>query len=418
MVGKTQVRFFTIIMILAIIAPLRPVCAGLFDLSWKDEQKIGEELMRDIKKQYRIYQDWEITGIGQALAAVSAQPDRVADFWVFPDPSYNAFALPGGHIMITEGLLEVLESQDEIAFILGHEITHAVERHIASEVKRSRENSALTSLVLLAAGANTTWWRVGDFFNFAVMNQYSQKKERAADDGGYLLMTRAGFDPEAAVSSLAKLRDKYGDEPKAFNKLFSTHPLLRSREQRLEKRLDRTVVSQPRPEIRPPKVESGLPTIAVNLLLAEPKPPPSRKGNQKKEATPPPVPDYAWDDEVGKAFQMAITSALDRSEKLVILRKWQLVRPADRPRPDFTLTVTNQKVVRKPSKTDLVAEIDVAAALLDNHRSQTAWEKDYAKYEDEKYRKSKGKAMGALARDIARDVCTVVVGEAPRFEET
>ncbi|NCO33166.1 MAG: M48 family metalloprotease [Armatimonadetes bacterium] len=400
-----------LILAVLVLCPARPVRAGLFDLSWKDEQKIGEDMIRELKKEYDIYQDWEITAIGEVLAKASDYPDRVAEFWVFPDPSYNAFALPGGHIMITEGLLEALETQDEIAFILGHEITHAAQRHIASEVKRSRENSALASLLLIAVGANTTWWRVGDFFNFAVMNQYSQKKERAADDGGYSLTTHAGFDPEAAVSSLAKLREKYGDGPKAFNKLFGTHPLLRSREKRIEKRLDRAPTDTPAPEIVPPTVETGLPMIEVKLLLTEPKLRDLKKKGKADESSKFAEPDYSWDDEVGKQFQVALTTALDKSEKLVILRQWQLVRPDDRPRPDFTLTVTSQEVVRKGGKEKPVTSIDVSARLVDNRSNSATWERDYAKYDADTHRREKGKAMGALSRDIAIDVSKVLVGE-------
>ena len=62
-----------LILAVLVLCPARPVRAGLFDLSWKDEQKIGEDMIRELKKEYDIYQDWEITAIGEVLAKARIQ---------------------------------------------------------------------------------------------------------------------------------------------------------------------------------------------------------------------------------------------------------------------------------------------------------------------------------------------------------
>lgn len=422
--NPTQFGLFVVVALglFTCFLPASPVRAGLFDLSVSEERKIGEEMMKEIRQDYAIYQDWEITAIGELLKKSSKRPDLISDFWVFPDTSYNAFALPGGHIMINEGLLEALETQDEIAFIVGHESTHVVERHIASEVKRSRENSALTSIVLLAVGASTAVWRVGDFFNFVTMNQYSQKKERAADDGGYALASKVGFDPEAALSALEKLHKKYGDDSKTMNKLFGTHPLLKDREKRLQGRQAEVTVTAPRPEIKPPAVESGLPTLELQVKLPEGVTQPVLPVTKKqKKATANPVDSSEtvsstvtndWNDNEGKSLRLSLGTELGKSEKLLVLRRWQLVRAKDRPHPDYALLVRQQVLTFVDEKRkDKVANVKVNAAILNNSTNESVWQKDFENSSGQTGKKVKGGPLAALAKDIAGAVRQFLVGE-------
>ncbi len=384
-----------------------PAWAGLFDLSVKDERKIGEDIMKQIKKEYAIYQDWEVSAIGDMLKRPSKHPELVAEFWVFPDPSYNAFALPGGNVMMNEGLLEALESRDEIAFILGHEITHVVERHIADQVERSRKQSALTSILLLATGANGTWWNVGDFVNFVSGNQYSRKKESEADDGGYALTAQVGYDPEAAITALEKLRKKYGDSSKTLNKLFGTHPLLKDREKRLEKKEESSTPPAVRPEVKPALVESGLPTLQMAI-----KPPPNTPAAKPTKKSEEPLDPNEWNDNAGKGLRAALNAELVKSEKLIVLHKWQLVRPKERPAADFSLEITPAAVTYTNPKTrDKIAEITVHASLVANASPNAIWQRDYESYNRTAYKKSKGGLPTALARDISVDVRRILVGE-------
>lgn len=325
-----------------------PSCAGLFDLSESRERRIGEEMMRELKKQYDYYTDWEITGIGQLLRAASERPDRVADFHVLPDPQVNAFAMPGGHVMITEGLLETMNSEDEIAFVLAHEIGHCVKRHIAAEYKRANENGMLFAVILGALGAGRGWWDAGNLLQNITLNQYSQKKEREADRIGYELTAKSGFSPEAAISALEKLRQQGEEGSKTMNKLFGTHPLIAERVHRLD-------FAPPKRTPERPVIEPPLDSLAKTKLLFE-------YLNHDDEP---------WTDAWAVAIANRVTMGLNQVPNIALVRKWQLRRAVDQ--PDYKVIV-HRRLVKKGRHQDATLEVDIQDLTTDT----PVWNKLYA----------------------------------------
>ncbi len=141
-------------------------------LSPLDERKIGEQIMREIRRDRDFSNDWPIYDylnqmerrLMQAakrlqLGGANAQGSAAYDYEVFAikDPSINAFALPGGFIGFHTGLLITAETDSEVASVMGHEIGHVLQRHIARSLERQGTNSiiALAGIVLGALAATS-----------------------------------------------------------------------------------------------------------------------------------------------------------------------------------------------------------------------------------------------------------------------
>ena len=168
-----------------------------------------------------------IQSVGQRLAAVS---DRKLpyEFVVLNNSTPNAWALPGGKLAINRGLLVELQSEAELAAVLGHEIVHAAARHGAQTFERGLLLQGALMAVAIATGGN-------DFSSLAVgaaalggdliNHRYSRDAELEADHYGIVYMIRAGYDPRAAVDlqkTFVKLSES--KEPNWLAGLFASHP--------------------------------------------------------------------------------------------------------------------------------------------------------------------------------------------------
>ncbi|MEA3543930.1 MAG: M48 family metalloprotease [Thermodesulfobacteriota bacterium] len=165
--------------------------------------------------------------VGQKLAAVS---DRQLpyEFKVINDSTPNAWALPGGKIVINRGLLVELESEAELAAVLGHEIVHAAARHGAKGMERgimlqgailaagiASHNSEYSGLAVGAAGIGAQ----------LITQKYSRSAEKEADLYGMTYMSRAGYDPRAAINlQQTFVRLSKGGDSSWLNGLFASHP--------------------------------------------------------------------------------------------------------------------------------------------------------------------------------------------------
>jgi metalloendopeptidase OMA1, mitochondrial len=182
----------------------------------------------------------QVERIGARLAAAVADemPDMEWEFVVFDDPSINAFAMPGGKVGVFTGLIELSESDDELAVVIGHEIAHVQQRHanqrLSAELIRmglgvavaygaSRQDQVDPNLIMAAYGLGS---QVG------VMLPYSRHHEYEADYKGLLIMARAGYDPHAAVAFWEKMEAaaSRGGVPE----YLSTHPAPGNRIARLK----------------------------------------------------------------------------------------------------------------------------------------------------------------------------------------
>ena len=218
------------------------------DFSVGAERKIGDEIMREIRVDPDYLDDpllleylqsvWEpLVAAGRRLGNITADIDQRFSWQPFlvRDPSVNAFALPGGFIGVHLGLIAITTSRDELASVLGHELSHVSQRHIARSISGSARRSlvSLAALIigLLAASRSNN----PDAINAVVTGtqaatiqsqlNFSRDMERESDRIGFQLMVAAGFAPGGMAGMFEKMDtstrlNDYGGFP-----YLRTHPL-------------------------------------------------------------------------------------------------------------------------------------------------------------------------------------------------
>lgn len=193
-----------------------------------------------IKQNGGVLDDPKVAGyvavVGGRLAAVSELPKTPFTFTVLNTPLVNAFALPGGYIYVTRGILALFNSESELASVLGHEIGHVTARHSAK-----RYNQQLfTGLGVALLGAALKNKGVSDALGYGsqiYLKSYSRGNEYESDQLGVRYSTRAGFDPYAAADMLRSLDAQSNLQDVIANRtgqqrppeFFSTHPNTRDR---------------------------------------------------------------------------------------------------------------------------------------------------------------------------------------------
>ncbi len=195
----------------------------------KQEFAIGEGADRQIREETGVYLDDPelrayVDRVGNALAARSERADLIFHFEVLNTPEINAFALPGGFVYVTRGMLERLSSEDELAMVLGHEIGHVTARHGAARISRAY---AMQYGSLIGTVISPTLANYGDLINLALdvaLSRYSREQESEADRLGLAYSGEAGYQPDAGLNVMRILKWMEGDEPGALEKWFLSHP--------------------------------------------------------------------------------------------------------------------------------------------------------------------------------------------------
>lgn len=209
-------------------------------ISEESEIKIGRTNHPKIIEQYGRYKDEDIQNyvqsVGDKLAAVSHRKELIYRFTVLDSPVINAFALPGGYIYITRGLMSYLNSEAELAAVLGHEIGHVTARHGV----RQQSAAQAANLGYTIGALFFPEFRSGvaqNAFNLlggALLSGYGREHELESDGLGAEYLARSGYDPKAMIDVITVLKDqetfsaaeakKQGREVKGYHGLFASHP--------------------------------------------------------------------------------------------------------------------------------------------------------------------------------------------------
>jgi predicted Zn-dependent protease len=165
-----------------------------------------------------------VRAVGQRVVDAAGLGQQPWDYAVFDDASPNAFVLPGGHVGVTTGLLKIVDNDDQLAAVIGHETGHVVARHAAE-----RQSQTLTSSVLLGVLGATVGGGTGQAINsyggdaarYGFLLPFSRKQELEADRLGVDYMQRAGYRPREAVTLWEHMQAQGGS---STPQIASTHP--------------------------------------------------------------------------------------------------------------------------------------------------------------------------------------------------
>lgn len=216
-------------------------------VSARREMEVGRELATGIESQWRVASDDAlqsyITEVGQRLVARIQRKEIEYHFTVLDSSVVNAFAIAGGHVYVTTGMLGFLETEAELAVILGHEISHVDLRHCIELLQYE---------LALSKAAGKTIGRLATFGHFLLTLGFSEQQELEADTTGMLIAAEAEYDPRAALDSFVRLAGQFPGPAKqnqtrtitgelgtaivdALGQYFETHPRSKERLDQLKR---------------------------------------------------------------------------------------------------------------------------------------------------------------------------------------
>lgn len=216
------------------------------------EIELGREAHPDIVQRFGgAYEDAElqryVERVGERLAAHSHRSDLVYRFTLLDSQEVNAFALPGGYIYITRGLLAYLDSEAEMAAVLGHEIGHVTARHSVQRISAARaaEFGYTLGAIFVPELRSQTAQGLFNLLGTALISGYGREQELQADRLGAEYLDRSGYPADAMKEVIGVLKDQEeferqlaqeeGREPHVYHGVFASHP---SNDRRLQEAIE------------------------------------------------------------------------------------------------------------------------------------------------------------------------------------
>lgn len=246
---------FLCFLIFASILLASPVSAMM---SIEEEQEMRDKLLRMVESRVPLIKDPEIVGyvsnVGQKVL------DRVDgkffdyEFFVIQDEGLNAFAMPGGLVFVHTGLLEVIDTENELLCVLAHEIGHVQGRHIARRMERMQRINIATAAIAIAGlflgqgQVGSAIFATSGALNASIALKYSRTDEEEADRRACQWICKAGYDPRGLLTVLKKMQKYRWLGTSAIPSYLSTHPGASERTTYLEDLWDRKRCVQKFPE--------------------------------------------------------------------------------------------------------------------------------------------------------------------------
>ena len=207
------------------------------------EKKFGDEAMAEMRQELVFVEDSNRVANVALLAAplTSSVGDGKTElhFYIVENDDPNAFALPGGRVVVTTGLLKLVDRPEELLGVMAHELAHVTQRHGLREAAASAGPILIFQIFLGGGGVGGLVTGAADLM---VRQGFSQEYELEADDVGWQMLVNANIDPRGMTDALTKLqqfeaaqKDKRDTVPQAF----SSHPALDKRIARLEKKWEK-----------------------------------------------------------------------------------------------------------------------------------------------------------------------------------
>jgi len=206
--------------------------SGFTIISEAEENQIGKNADEEILRRFGRYRDQQlqayVESVGQKLLEGIGPTSFRYSFKVIDIPEVNAMALPGGYIYITRGMMAMLNSEAQLAGVLGHEIGHATARHAAKQLTKAFGAQILSlGLLALSPGGRENagnWARVSSALFDHILLGYGREAELEADELGLRTAYRAGYDPKEMVTFLKAMKVKERLEALGYHGFQGSHP--------------------------------------------------------------------------------------------------------------------------------------------------------------------------------------------------
>jgi predicted Zn-dependent protease len=206
-------------------------------ISEDEEVEQGRSYHPEIIKTYGLYDDPElqeyVNRIGQKLARQSHRSNLQFHFTVLDSAEINAFALPGGYIYVTRGIMAYLDSEAELAGVLGHEIGHVTARHSVRQ-QAGQFASSLLGVLISATTGQSSLGNLSQQLSTGIIRGYGREHELEADQLGAEYLHKTGFDPDNMLEVIGVLKDQEVYETElakrenrpanTYHGVYSTHP--------------------------------------------------------------------------------------------------------------------------------------------------------------------------------------------------
>jgi predicted Zn-dependent protease len=208
-------------------------------LTEDDEIALGRKTNKEVLQQYSVYENQAlqnyVQNVGTKVARQSHRNNLIYRFTVLDSKEVNAFALPGGYIYITRGLMAYLKSEAELAAVLGHEVGHVTARHSVRQYSANQlTNMGIALGSIFIPGMNQASNQLAQMFGAALLRGYGREHELEADRLGAEYLARTGYNPKAMLDVISVLKNQEvfeskiaqseGREPRIYHGVFSTHP--------------------------------------------------------------------------------------------------------------------------------------------------------------------------------------------------
>ena len=214
--------------------------ANFVTMSETQEVQTGRQEDVKVRQEYGVYDNKAlqqyVNEVGQRLGKASHRPQLQYTYVVVDSPEINAFALPGGYIYVTRGILAYLNSEAELAAVLGHETGHVTARHGVQQMSAATAAGVGATLVGIFVPALRN--QAGDtaigLLGNALLSGYGREHELEADKLGAEYLYRTGYDPQAMIKVIGVLKNQElfdaevakaeGRQPRSYHGLFASHP--------------------------------------------------------------------------------------------------------------------------------------------------------------------------------------------------
>jgi len=247
-------------------------------MTTEEEKKLGQKVLLEMSREVEFVRDLTLQAfvdrVGYALVAQVPSTPFEYKFYIVNSPEANAFAIPGGAIFVTTGLLVMADDEPEVAGVLSHEISHVQGRHVSQMIERSKKLSLATLAAILAgallggggktseAAAMTAMAAQG-----ALTLKYSREMETDADQNSLQYLIKAGYDPKGIIIFLNRINKISMNSTSKVPAYLLSHPVTENRISLLE-----NLLQSGQTPLSPDRAVGGYKKIQARAFVAEREP--------------------------------------------------------------------------------------------------------------------------------------------------